>query len=308
MKSGRAQTSMTRPSGAVLPLNNGVQLPALGFGVFRVAPEQTVAAVEAALVQGYRLIDTAAAYLNEREVGEAIARSGIARHELFVQTKLWISDYGYDRALRAFETSLRKLRLDVVDLYLLHQPMPNEWERTVAAYRAAEKVLADGRVRAISVSNFSPKHLEELLARSNVVPAVNQVELHPFFVQRELRAAHARLGVATQAWSPLGGVNVYMARDPGEPKNPLTDPVIVALAEKHRRTPAQVILRWHLEHGFSAIPKSIKPDRIAENFDVFDFALSSMEVAAIDALDTGVRGGPDPETIDTKLYTKTIPD
>jgi diketogulonate reductase-like aldo/keto reductase len=195
----------------------------------------------------------------------------------------------------ACETSLRKLGLDAVDLYLLHQPMPSEWERTVAAYRAAEKLLEDGRVRAIGVSNFSSKHLEELHARSHIVPAVNQVELHPFFVQRELRDAHARFGIATQAWSPIGGVNVCMPRDSIAPKNPLTHPVVVALAEKYQRTPAQVVLRWHLEHGFSAIPKSVKPARIAENFDVFGFKLTSDDVAAIDALDTGVRGGPDPE-------------
>ncbi len=291
----------------LIPLNNGVQLPPLGFGVYRSAPERTIAAVESALARGYRLIDTAAAYLNEREVGEAIGRSGIERTELFVQTKLWISDYGYDSALRAFETSLRKLGLDFVDLYFLHQPMPNEWERTVAAYHAIETLLDDGRVRAIGVSNFSPKHLDDLIARSDVVPAVNQIELHPFFVQLELREMHARLGIATQAWSPIGGVNVYMPRDPNAPKNPLTHPLIVALAAKYHRTPAQVVLRWHLEHGFSAIPKSVTPARIAENFDVFDFRLTADEVAAIDALDTGVRGGPDPERIDTKLYTLTIP-
>jgi diketogulonate reductase-like aldo/keto reductase len=300
---------MTRPGSPVLTLNNGVQLPALGFGVFRSAPEQTVAAVDAALAHGYRLIDTAAAYFNEREVGEAIRRSGLARAELFVQTKLWISDYGYESGLRAFETSLRKLGLDSIDLYLLHQPMPNEWERTVAAYRAAERLLADGRVRAIGVCNFSPQHLDNLIARSEVVPAVNQVEVHPCFVQGELRNVHARLGITTQAWSPLGGVNVYMPRDPKAPQNnPLTDPLIVALAAGYGKTPAQIILRWHLQHGLSAIPKSVKPDRIAKNFEVFDFALTAAEVAAIDALDTGVRGGPDPETIDTKLFTKTIPD
>ena len=299
---------MTRPGRPVLTLNNGVQLPALGFGVFRSEPEDTVAAVESALALGYRLIDTAAAYLNEREVGEAIVRSGVARHELFVQTKLWISDYGYDSGLRAFDTSLRKLGLDSVDLYLLHQPMPNEWERTVAAYQAAEKLLADGRVRAIGVCNFSAKHLQDLIARSSVVPAVNQVEVHPYFVQRELREAHTRLGITTQAWSPLGGVNVYMPRDPRAPQNPLADPLIVALAARYGKTPAQIILRWHLQHGVSAIPKSVKPTRIAENFKVFGFALTSAEVAAIDALDTGVRGGPDPDVIDTKLYTKTIPD
>jgi diketogulonate reductase-like aldo/keto reductase len=298
---------MTRPGSPVLTLNNGVQLPALGFGVFRSAPEQTVAAVEAALERGYRLVDTAASYLNEREVGEAIARSGIERTELFVQTKLWISDYGYDSARRAFETSLRKLGLDFVDLYLLHQPMPNEWERTVAAYHAAEQLLADGRVRAIGVSNFSPEHLQDLIARSTVVPAVNQVELHPYFVQRELRDVHA-LGITTQAWSPLGGVNVYMARNPRAAQNPLIDPLVVALGARYGKTPAQIVLRWHLQHGFSAIPKSVKPARIAENFEVFDFSLTPAEVAAIDALDTGARGGPDPESIDTKLYTNTIPD
>jgi diketogulonate reductase-like aldo/keto reductase len=240
----------------VLSLNNGVALPALGFGVFRSAPEETVAAVQSALACGYRLIDTAAAYGNEREVGEAIAGSGIARDELFVQTKLWISDYGYDSALRAFETSLRKLGLASVDLYLLHQPMPNEWERTVAAYHAAEKLLADGRVRAIGVCNFSPKHLEDLIERSRVVPAVNQVEVHPYFVQRGLRDVHAQLGITTQAWSPLGGVNVYMPRDSRAPKmNPLTDPLIVALAARYGKTSAQIILRWHLQQRFFSHPE-----------------------------------------------------
>jgi diketogulonate reductase-like aldo/keto reductase len=290
----------------LITLNNGVPMPALGLGVFQSSPEDTVAAVGSALAQGYRLIDTAAAYFNEREVGEAIARSDVARTELFVQTKLWISDYGYDSALRAFDTSLRKLGLASVDLYLLHQPMPHEWKRTVAAYHGAEKLLADGRVRAIGVCNFSPKHLGDLIAESDIVPVVNQVEVHPFFVQRELRDVHARLGIVTQAWSPLGGVKVYA--HPSAAQNPLTHSVIVALAAKFGKTPAQVILRWHLEHGWSAIPKSVKPARVAENFDVFDFTLSAEEVASIDALDTGVRGGPDPELIDTTLYTKTIPD
>ena len=225
-----------------------------------------------------------------------------------MQTKLWISDYGYDSGLKAFDTSLRKLGLDSVDLYLLHQPMPNERERTVAAYHAAERLLAEGRVRAIGVCNFSPTHLQDLIARSQVVPAVNQVEMHPYFVQRALREVHAQLGIATQAWSPLGGVNVYMPRDPGAPLNPLVDPLIVALGARYGKTPVQIILRWHLQHGVSAIPKSVKPAHIAENFDVFDVTLTAAEVAAIDALDTGVRGGPDPEVIDTTLYTKTIPD
>jgi diketogulonate reductase-like aldo/keto reductase len=293
---------------SLITLNNGVEMPALGLGVFQSAPEQTAGAVEAAISEGYRLIDTAAAYFNERQVGEAIARSGVDRAGLFVQTKLWISDYGYDTALRAFDVSLRKLGLDYVDLYLLHQPMPTEWERTVAAYRAAEQLLADGRVRAIGVCNFSPKHLDDLISRTEVVPAMNQVELHPFFIQRGLRRAHARLGIATQAWSPLGGVNVYRPADPNAVKNPLEHPVVVELATKYGKTPAQVVLRWHIENGRSVVPKSVRPARIAENIDIFDFVLTRDEVASIDALDTGVRGGPDPETIDTTLFTFAIPD
>jgi diketogulonate reductase-like aldo/keto reductase len=296
------------PRSHVVTLNNGVELPMIGLGVFQSPPAETVGAVEAALSTGYRMIDTAASYLNEREVGEGIRNSGVARDELFVQTKAWISDYGYDATLRAYDVSLRKLGLDHVELYLLHQPMPNEWERTVAAYKALERLLVDGRVRAIGVCNFSPKHLGDLTARTDVVPAVNQVELHPFFVQRELRAVHERLGIATQAWSPLGGIHVYRPADPNAVKNALQHPVVTGLAAKHHKTPAQVLLRWHIEHGVSAIPKSVKPARIAENFDVFDFALTKEEVAAIDALDTNVRAGPDPNAIDTKTFSRTIPD
>jgi diketogulonate reductase-like aldo/keto reductase len=287
-------------------MNNGVTMPAFGLGVYQSPPEQTVSAVSTALTNGYRLIDTPAAYFNEREVGEGLRRSGIDRAEVFVQTKLWISDYGDEQALRAFDASLRRLGLEHVDLYLLHWPMPTERERTVASYQAAETLLADGRVRVIGVSNFSPKHLEALIARTEVVPAVNQVELHPFSMQRELREAHARLGVVTQAWSPLGGVNVYGNRHPGEPRNPLEHPLIVRLAAKYGKTAAQVVLRWHLEHGIAVIPKSVRPARIAENADVFDFALAAEEVAAIDALDTGVRGGPDPEIVDTTLFAMSV--
>jgi diketogulonate reductase-like aldo/keto reductase len=301
---------MTTTAGIpLITLNNGVELPALGLGVFQSPPAQTTAAVEAAIASGYPLIDTAASYLNEREVGVGIRNGGIDRAKLFVQTKLWISDYGYDSALRAYDVSLRKLGLDYVDLYLLHQPMPNEWERTVAGYKAAERLLADGRVRAIGVCNFSAKHLEDLIARAEVVPAVNQVEVHPAFIQRALRAAHERLGIATQAWSPLGGVNAYRTGFGAEPmKNPLEQSVVLGLASKYGKTPAQVVLRWHIDHGFSAIPKSVRLARIAENVDVFDFTLTPDEVAAIDALDSGVRGGPDPETIDTRSITRTIPD
>jgi diketogulonate reductase-like aldo/keto reductase len=285
----------------ILELNNGVTIPALGLGVFQSPPAETVSAVETALAEGYRLIDTAAAYGNEREVGEGIRRSGVDRGEVFITTKLWISDYGYDAALRGFDASLRRLGVDYVDLYLLHQPVPTDFESTVGAYKAAAKELADGRARAIGVSNFSSQHLRQLLDRTDVVPAVDQVELHPYFTQPALREVHAELGIVTQAWSPLGGVLVYV---PGsdESRGPLTDPVITDLAAKHGKTPAQVVLRWHIEHGFCAIPKSVKPHRIAENFDVFDFALAPDEVAAIDALDTGVRGGPDPEQLNGETY------
>jgi diketogulonate reductase-like aldo/keto reductase len=289
-----------------LNLNNGISMPALGLGVYQSPPEETMGAVEAALANGYRLIDTAAAYGNEREVGEAIRRSAVDRDEIFVVTMLWISDYGHDAALVGFDASLRRLGLDHVDLYLLHQPVPADFEATIGAYKAAEEMLAEGRTRAIGVSNFSAQHLRRLIDRTDVVPAVNQVELHPYFTQPALREAHAELGIATQAWSPIGGVLVYMPGSGGDARSPLTDPVIRDLAATYGKTPAQVILRWHIEHGFCAIPKSVKPHRIAENFDVLDFSLESGEVAAIDALDTGVRGGPDPEAINRETIPMTV--
>ena len=296
---------MTRKS-PLITLNNGVKMPALGFGTLdRTFPERVAGAVEAAIADGYRLIDTAASYATERQVGEGIVRSGIERAEIFVTTKLWISDYGYERALRAFDVSLRKLGLDYVDLYLLHWPVHSDFEATVASYRAAKKLLADGRVRAIGVANFSPKHLEDLIARTHAVPVVNQVELHPFFIQREVRDADTRHGIVTQSWSPIGGVYV---KNPTAVTNPLEHPVIVELAAKYGKTPAQIVLRWHIRHGFSAIPKSVRPERIAENFDIFDIELTTDDIAAIDALDTGVRGGPDPDVVDTKLFTWKIAD
>jgi diketogulonate reductase-like aldo/keto reductase len=294
---------------ALITLNNGVTMPALGLGTLnRSAPERTADAVECAIDNGYRLIDTAASYANERQVGEGIVRSGIARSELFVTTKLWISDYGDERALRACNASLRRLGLDYADLYLLHWPVPSDFAATVASYRAAETLLAEGRVRAIGVCNHSAQHLENLIVRIDVVPAMHQVELHPFFIQRELRDAHARHGIVTQSWSPLGGVNVYAPADPHTVRNPLTHPVIVELAAKYGKTPAQVVLRWHIDHGLSAIPKSVRPERIAQNIDNFDFVLTADDIAAIAAMDTGVRGGPDLEIVDTKLLTWTIED
>lgn len=293
----------------LLPLNNGVNMPALGLGVFQSSPEQTAGAVETAIADGYRLIDTAAAYLNERQVGEGVRRSGVDRTELFITTKLWMTDYGYERTLRAFDLSLRKLGLQYLDLYLLHWPVPSDFEATVASYRAAEKVLAERRTRAIGVCNFSPKHLESLIDRSSVVPAVNQVELHPFFIQREVREANARHSIITQSWSPIGGV--YKRNPSAAPdavKSPLEHPAIVKLAEKYGKTPVQIVLRWHIDHGLSAIPKSVRPQRIAENIDIFDFALSADEVAAIDGLDTGVRAGSNPEVVDSKTFPIKIED
>ena len=230
-------------------------------------------------------------------------RSGIDRSEIFVTTKLWISDYGYEQALRACELSLCKVRLDYVDLYLLHWPVPSDFEATIASYRAAEKLLADGRVRAIGVANFTPKHLSDLIARTEVVPAVNQVELHPFFIQKETRDTDARHGIVTQSWSPIGGVYV---KKQAPVQNPLQHPVTLALAARYGKTPAQIVLRWQIQHGLSAIPKSDRPERIAENFNIFDFELAAADVVAIDALDTGVRGGPDPDRVDTKMFTWKI--
>ena len=198
-------------------LNNGVVMPALGFGVFQTPPEQTVASVVEALQVGYRLIDTAASYFNEREVGEGIRQSGLDRSEVFIETKLWISDYGYDQALHAFDKSAGKLGVEQIDLLLLHQPLPTDFDQTIGAYRALEKLLADGKVRAIGVSNFMPDVLTNLLAQTSVVPAVNQVEVHPYFSQPGVQAADAAYGILTQAWSPMGGITSYRGDSAGRP-------------------------------------------------------------------------------------------
>jgi 2,5-diketo-D-gluconate reductase A len=292
-----------------ITLNNDVDLPAIGFGVYQTPADVTQASVEEAFRVGYRMVDTAASYLNEPEVGAAIAASGIERSELFIQTKVWVSDYGFDQALHAFDVSTGKLRVDYLDLYLLHQPLPQDFDATVDAYRALERLLEEGRVRAIGISNFSPAHLETVLPRLSVVPAVNQIEVHPYYRQPELRAAHAQYGIATQAWSPLGGVYVYAAERVGnEPKSALADPVITSISERHGKTPAQVVLRWHLDSGRSVVPKSVTPARIAQNLDVFDFTLTPEEIAAIDALDTGVRGGPNQDELDFRSFGRTIPE
>ena len=288
-----------------LTLNNSVQMPALGFGVFQTPPDVTADAVHAALATGYRLIDTAAAYGNEREVGEAIRRSGLARDEVFIETKVWISDYGYEQTLHAFDKSAGKLGVDQIDLLILHQALPSDFDKTLEAYRALERLLKDGKVRAIGVSNFMVEHLTNLLDEAEVVPAVNQIELHPYFQQPEVQAFNAEHGIVTQAWSPIGGITFYRE---GEHTSTLKDPAIVKIAESHSKSPAQVMLRWHLQEGRSVIPKSTKPRRIAENFDVFDFELTADEVAAIDGLDTGKRGGPEPDAITLDSFGREIPE
>ncbi|MEU9185769.1 aldo/keto reductase [Streptomyces sp. NPDC048484] len=287
-------------------LNNGVRMPALGFGVYQTPPDATVEAVRTALETGYRLIDTAAAYGNEREVGEGIRRSGLDRDEVFVETKVWISDYGYDQALHAFDKSAGKLGVDRIDLLILHQALPGRFDLTRGAYRALETLLADGRVGAIGVSNFMPEHLDALMEQAGVAPAVNQVEVHPFFAQPSVQAADAALGTLTQAWSPIGGITSY--RSTGDGTSTFDDPGIGKIAGAHGKTSAQVMLRWHLQQGRSAIPKSVRAERIAENFDVFDFDLTGEELAALDALDTGVRGGPDPEDITLDNFGMAIPE
>lgn len=293
------------PDVSTLTLNNGVTMPALGLGVFQTPPDETRDAVASALEAGYRHIDTAAAYGNEREVGEAIAASGLDRSDVFIETKIWISDYGYDATLHGFEKSARKLGVDQIDLLILHQALPSQFDLTLDAYRALETLLADGKVRAIGVSNFMVEHLNSLLEKATVVPAVNQIELHPYFQQRAVQAADAEHGILTQAWSPIGGITFY--RD-GQHTSTLQDPVIAEIAEAHGKSPAQVMLAWGVQQGRSVIPKSTKPARIAENLDVFDVALTDDQLAAIDALDTGVRGGPEPEVITLESFGRPIPE
>ncbi|PVE05271.1 aldo/keto reductase [Streptomyces scopuliridis] len=265
-----------------LTLHNGIEMPQLGFGVWQVPDDEATRAVGTALEAGYRSIDTAALYRNEEGTGRAIAASGIAREELFVTTKLLNGEQGYDTTLRAFDTSLGKLGLEYVDLYLIHWPMPAR-DTYVDSYKAFERILGEGRAKAIGVSNFLPEHLERLLGETSVVPAVNQIELHPQLQQSASRAFHAEHSIATEAWSPLG-----------QGKGLLEVPTVVAIARKHDRTPAQVVLRWHLQLGNVVIPKSVTPSRIQENIDVFGFELDADDLAAFAALDEGRRLGPDP--------------
>lgn len=291
----------------LMTLNNGVLMPAIGYGVFQSAAEETAVGVETALKAGYRHIDTAAGYGNEREVGEGIRRAGVDRDDVFIETKAWVSDYGHDETLHAFEKSAVKLGVSQIDLLILHQPMPQHFERTIKAYRALEQLLADGKVRSIGVSNFMPHHLAALREQTEVVPAVNQVELHPYFTQPAVQRANAELGILTQAWSPIGGITFYPGWGENR-KSVLEDETIGRIATVHGKTPAQVMLRWHLQQGRSVIPKSTNAQRIAQNIDLFDFALSDDELHAIDALDRGVRGGPDPDDVDPSTWDLQIPE
>jgi 2,5-diketo-D-gluconate reductase A len=266
-----------------LTLHDGVEIPQLGFGVFQIPPEDTQEVVEQALDTGYRHIDTAGAYRNEKGVGAAIEASGLARGDFFVTTKLWNSQQGFDSTLEAFEASLGRLGLDYVDLYLIHWPVPTE-DRFVDTWRAFERIHDEGRSRTIGVSNFRVEDLERLEAETDARPTVNQIELHPRLQQAELRAWHADHQVVTEAWSPLAQGEL------------LDDETIAAIAEKHGKTPAQAILRWHLQLGNVVFPKSVTPERIRENIELFDFELSDAEIAEFERLDRGERIGPDPAT------------
>jgi 2,5-diketo-D-gluconate reductase A len=266
-----------------LTMNDGHQIPQLGFGVFQIQPDETVQSVRTALDVGYRLIDTAQGYRNEEGVGEALAGSAIPAEDIFVTTKLTNSEHGRDKTLRAFEGSMRKLRLEVLDLFLIHWPQP-KLDLYVETWKTFEELRRDGRIRSIGVSNFTIDHLQRLLDETGVVPAVNQVELHPRFPQEELRAFHAQHDILTEAWAPLG-----------QGKGLLDEPVLAQLGRSKNKTPAQLVLRWHLQLGNVVIPKSVTASRIRENFEVFDFELDDAEMAQIGGLATGERLGPDPE-------------
>jgi 2,5-diketo-D-gluconate reductase A len=275
---------MTAP---FVTLNDGNEMPQVGLGVYLTPPEATEQAVTTALEAGYRHIDTAAAYGNEAETGRAVAKSGIPRDDVFLVTKLRNADQGYDSTLAAFDASVRRLGVDRLDLYLIHWPMPAA-NRFIDTFRAFAHLRDQGRISSIGVSNFQPEHLRLLIDATGIVPAVNQVELHPLLPQHELREMHAQLGIATEAWGPLGQGSL------------LGNPTITEVAEVHGKTPAQALIRWHIQLGNIVIPKSVTPERIVSNFDVFDFELTESEMASISALDNGTRLGPDPRRFNSQ--------
>lgn len=266
-----------------IPLRGDAQIPQLGFGVFQVPPSQTAQVVAQALSVGYRHIDTAAAYRNEAGVGQAIRASGLDRSEVFVTTKCWNDDQGFEEAKQALRASLERLQLDYVDLYLIHWPVPSH-DRYVDTWKAFIDLQAEGLTRSIGVSNFQPAHLQRVVAETGATPAINQIELHPYLQQSALRRKHGEMMIVTEAWSPLAQGLV------------LDDPTIAEIADAHSKTPPQIVIRWHLQLGNVVIPKSVTPERIKQNFEVFDFHLSDAEMRAIRALDAGRRTGPDPDT------------
>ncbi|QRM53511.1 aldo/keto reductase [Sinorhizobium sp. BG8] len=267
-----------------IPFNDGKSIPQVGLGVWQTPNDVAVTAVEAAISAGYRHVDTAAIYGNEEGVGQGIRKSGVDRKEIFLTTKLWNDDQGFDSTLKAFDQSLKRLGTDYVDLYLIHWPSPQRG-RYVETWKAFVRLKEEGRARSIGVSNFYPEHIARIIGESGVTPVINQIELHPDFQQKAARAAHEKLGIVTQSWSPLGQGAL------------LSNSVIGAIAGKHGRTPAQVIIRWHIDNGLVVIPKSVTPSRIAENFQVFDFKLDADDLAAIAKLENaGGRIGPDPNT------------
>jgi 2,5-diketo-D-gluconate reductase A len=268
-----------------ITLNDGNPIPQVGLGVFQTPPDDTERAVTTAFEAGYRHVDTAAAYRNERGVGAAFAKSGLPREEVYITTKLWNSEQGYDSTLKAFDKSMEKLGIPYLDLYLIHWPLPAR-NAFVDTFKAFSRLRDEGRIKSIGVSNFEPEHLRILVDATGIVPAVNQVELHPLFQQEELRQVHAQLGIATEAWAPLGQGAL------------LDNPKVTEVAERHGKTPAQVLIRWHIQLGNIVIPKSVTPERIVSNFDVFDLELSEQDMASISSLGDGTRLGPDPRTFD----------
>lgn len=267
-----------------IALNDGARIPQVGLGVWQTPNDEAAPAVKAALSAGYRHVDTAAVYENEEGVGEGIRQSGIDRSEIYLTTKLWNTEQGYEQTLKAFDASLKRLGTDYVDLYLIHWPSAHRG-LFVDTWKAFVKLKEEGRAKSIGVSNFYPEHIEKIIAETGVTPVINQIELHPDFQQREARAFHEKHGIATQSWSPLGQGKL------------LAHPAIADIAAKLDRTPAQVIIRWHIDNGLVVIPKSVTPSRISENFKVFDFKLSAEDLDTLNGLDdAGARIGPDPKT------------